>query len=112
MMNVKIDEDTALNVLCGRVNHWTDDETTRELFRKMYEKLIASGGFDGCEFDPMTIVDNDYINYCQVVSADYCPELAELYKAGEYDVSCEGLGYSFIEAVDNEEEPGLFLVRY
>lgn len=112
MINIKIDEDTALNMLCDRVDFWTDDKKTRELFYKMYENLINSGCFDGCEFDPMIIVDNDYINYCHVVSADECPELVKLYKAGEYNISCEGLGYSFIEAVDDEEKPGLFLVRY
>ena len=112
MINIKLTEDTALNMLCDRVNYWTDDETTRELFYKMYENSIDSGCFEDCEFDPMIIVDNDYINYCQVVSADECPELVELYKAGNYDISCENVGYSFIEAVDNEEEPALFLVRY
>lgn len=112
MITVKIDEDTALNMLCERVNHWTDDEATRDLFYKMYENSINSGCFESCEFDPMVIVDNDYINYCQVVGADECPEIVKLYKAGEYDISCEGLGYSYIEAVDNEEEPVLFLVRY
>lgn len=29
MINIKLTKDDALNMLCDRVNYWTDDETTR-----------------------------------------------------------------------------------
>lgn len=74
MLTVKIDEDTALNLLNERVDFWTDDVEVRQLFYKMYEKPIDEGCFENCEFDPMNIVDN-------------------------------------VEAVDDEENPNLFLVR-
>ena len=60
----------------------------------------------------MKIVDNDYINYCDVISPDdddYA-ELKALYdENGCGDISCEfSGGYNFIEA----EYDGYFLVRY
>ena len=67
MLNVKIDEMAALDLLMGRVRVWTDDQKTLELFQKMYESYIDGGCFDGCEFDPMVIVDNDWVNYCTVI---------------------------------------------
>jgi hypothetical protein len=55
MLTVKIDKDTALNLLNERVDFWTDDIEVRQLFYKMYEKLIDEGCFENCEFDPMII---------------------------------------------------------
>lgn len=65
MLTVKIDEDTALNLLNERVDFWTDDVEVRQLFYKMYEKQIDEG----------------------------CNESR------------------IVEAVDDEENPNLFLVR-
>ena len=95
MLSVKIDEDTALNLLKERVDFWTDDIEVRQLFYKMYEKLIDEGCFENCEFDPMNIVDNDYINDCTVLTASELPENES----------------HIVEAVDDEENPNLFLVR-
>ena len=112
-MLVKIDNNTALEMLLDRLKHWTDDHTTYRLYEEMYQIYIDCGCFDGVEFDVMAIVDNDYINYCTVVADGDCAYsgIKELYdRDGLGDVSCEddlNGGYSFIEAEYN----GAFLVR-
>ena len=108
-MLVKIDNSTALEMLLDRLEYWTDDNVTYRLYEQMYESYIEDGVFEYGEFDVMQIVDNDYINYCHVISEDdeHYSKIKELYNNGEYDVSCEDLGYSFIEA----EYDGYFLVR-
>ena len=112
-MLVKIDNDTALEMLLDRLELWTRDFVARELYGKMYDNYIISGCFDGGEFDPMVIVDNDWINYCTIVEdgdAEYAG-IKELYdRDGLGDISCEhdlNGGYSLIEA----EYEGAFLVR-
>lgn len=113
MLNVKIDENTALNLLMDRVEFWTDDEDVKKLYEQMYENYIFGGCFDGIDFDINLIVDNDYINYCKVIckgDAEYT-EIDEIYKEqGLGDCSCEAekSGYNFIEA----EYKGMYLVRY
>lgn len=82
----------------------------------MYEKYLEEGVFDNNTSSIEEIVDNDYVNWCSVVHCnDFSDEdatrLVELCKSGVRDISCEGLGYSFIEAVDDEEEPTTFLMR-
>lgn len=70
MITVKIDEDTLHDLLMDRLAYWTDDFDTKELFNDYYMELVQSGCFEGCEFDPMIIVDNDYINYFKVMETD------------------------------------------
>jgi len=115
MLNIKIDEMAALDLLMGRLNEWTKDQKTKELYQKMYESYIDCGCFDGCEFDPMVIVDNDWVNYCTIIdeSDENFEKIKKLYKEnGLGDVSCEDVGYSFIEASDDDDEPTAFLMRY
>ena len=114
-MLVNIDDDTALNLLLDRLSHWTDDAITHELYRAMYENYIDGGVFENMEFDVMQIVDNDYINYCDVISPgdDEYTGIKLLYDLqGLGDISCEkyeyNISYNFIEA----EYKGHFLVRY
>ena len=70
MINVRIDEDTLLDLLTERVKYWTDDPDTIELFENYYTDLVQNGCFEGAEFDPMIIVDNDYVNYFRVMEKD------------------------------------------
>lgn len=111
---VKVDSDTLFDMLHDRVRYWRDGATA-ELFDKMYEHYCDEGLFEGCEFDPMSIVDNDVVNWCSVVEKgekDF-DKLLELYHQGEYDVSCEDFEeyrVSFIEAVSDDED--LILIRY
>ena len=67
-MLVKVDESLALDMLMNRVNYWTDDEEVYHLYEAMYENYVYDGVFDGGEFDVMAIVDNDYVNWCDVIS--------------------------------------------
>lgn len=115
MINVKIDSTTLVDMLMQRVENWTGDQDVYNLFEKMYENYAEGGVFDGMDFDVMTIVDNDYVNYCSIISEgeENFPELVEVYKnQGLGDCSCGVDSYGFIEAVDNEGEPTIFLVRH
>lgn len=112
MIKVTIDEGMALDMLMERVEHWTEDSDVIRLYEQMYEQYIDCGAFECSEFDVMAIVDNDYINYCDVVEEgdDDYDEIKSLYdENGCTDISCETNGrYGFIEAEYN----GLFLIRY
>lgn len=70
MITVKIDEDELLNMLMNRVEYWTSDRDTLELFEKFYENRINGGCFDGAELDIMAIVDNDYVNNTSITTID------------------------------------------
>ena len=113
-MLVNIDNGMALDMLLDRLEHWTDDHTTYRLYEAMYENYIDCGCFDGGDFDVMAIVDNDYVNYCDVISEgdEAYNNIKKLYEEeGCGDISCEdelNHGYNFIEA----EYKGNFLVRY
>lgn len=113
MIKIMIDEEKALDLLLERLERWTDDETTKKLYKAMYEGYLYSGVFESCEFNPMIIVDNDYINYCDVIGPDddEYNKIKKLYdENGCGDISCEydlKNGYNFIEAEYN----GCFLVR-
>lgn len=111
LVNIKVNDYEILNMLDARVENWTKDEDIQELYSKMYENFIYGGYFEGCEFDVMQIVDNDYINYCTVIEEgdpDF-EEIKKYYNDGFYDISCE-TNYSFIESTN--EDQTLFLVRY
>lgn len=70
MITVKIDEDTLLEILLDRVEYWTSDEDTINLYRDYYEELINNGCFEDCELDIMGIVDNDYVNYLEIINRE------------------------------------------
>ena len=70
MISVKVDEDTLLEMLLDRVEHWTSDEDVINLYRDYYEELIGSGCFEGCELDILVIVDNDYVNNLETISKE------------------------------------------
>ena len=79
----------------------------------MYENYVECGCFDGGEFNIMEIVDNDYVNNCDVVSeGDEAYEgIKQLYDKKEYAISCEdelNNGFAYIEAEYN----GSFLCRW
>ena len=118
MINIQIDEDEALEMLMNRVRDWRIDLTTLELFEKMYQNYIDSGCFDGCEFNINSIVDNDVVNWCEVIELDKqnkkdFKKLLKMYNNGERDFSCERfetISGSPIEAVSDDETA--ILIRY
>lgn len=123
MIKVYIDEEELLTMLTDRVLHWTNDDTVVELYEKMYENNVYGGSFDGAEINIMEIVDNDYVNYCDVLrppekgetgyDAEKYRKVLKIYNeqdlgdCSEYDLDC-----SYIEAVaeDCDGRP-VFLVR-
>ena len=112
-MLVEIDEDDFLEMLMNRVRFWTDDETTLELYEKMYQDSVYDGVFEGTKASIMEIVDNDYVNYCSVITKEddeNFDKILEAYKNGDRDISCDNLGYSYVEAVNDDETAAL--VRY
>lgn len=114
MVNVKINESVLLEILVERVKFWDRSEAEVDLYKKMYESEIEAGCFEGAEIDINIIVDNDVINYCHIVEEGEKEfnSILQLYKEqGLGDISMES-NYSFIEAVDDEEKPKAFLVRY
>jgi hypothetical protein len=70
MITVRIEEETALAMLMDRLEYWTTDPTETELFEKMYQQYLDEGLFDGDNFDVMAIVDNDYVNWCSIITKD------------------------------------------
>lgn len=117
MVMVNIDNDTLVDMLIDRLKVWTQDNETISLYRKMYDNYCDSGVFDGSELDVNNIVDNDYVNYCNTVekSEKDFKKLLKLYKKGDCDVSCESFKdytMSYIEAIDDDENPTCFLIRY
>lgn len=108
-------DDEALDLLLDRVRFWNKSEETVSLYEKMYQRYLDEGIFEGGNLTINYVVDNDVVNYCSIVSMgdDDFEKIKELYKKGEYDVSCEHLscGASFIEAADDDEDPTCFLIR-
>lgn len=113
-MLVRIDETTVIDMLVNRLAYWTDDTLTHELYRKMYRNYVEGGVYEGCELDVMVIVDNDYVNNCDVVCEgdDAYDDIKRLFEEqGTGDISCEhdlNHGYSYIEA----EHEDSFLLRW
>lgn len=118
LVNIKMDIDVALDLLAERVKFWNKDEDEVKLYLDMYERYLESGVFSQMEFDVKYIVDNDVVNYCQIISEgdEDFEKLVKVYKErGLGDVSSESFDYyriGFIEAVDDEEKPTEFLVRF
>lgn len=116
MIKINVNEDIVLDLLMKRFCEFTkvkEDTEEYKLFEKMYQNNINNGVFESMdEFDPMVIVDNDWVNYCKVIDDDEedYDKVKELYeKNGCCDISCETC-YSFVEAANGDET--LFLVRY
>jgi hypothetical protein len=110
MVTVQIDEDDLLDMLMDRVAEWTNDTEVRDLYEKMYESYVDGGCFEGAELNIMSIVDNDYVNYCSTLCEEDCSEedwkkLVELYEEGTRDISCEkfeDIRYNYVEAMNDE----------
>lgn len=116
-MLINISEEEVLEMLMNRVHHWTDSKKEIDLYRSMYENYVYGGVFDSGseEFDVMSIVDNDYVNWCSTVYKDD-KEFIKIKKVFEEqglgDCSCEDCEGNYIEAVDSEDNPTMFLIRW
>lgn len=67
MVTVKIDEYDLLDMLMDRLAFWTTDDVTTKLFDRYYWDMIEGGCFDETELDVRSTVDNDYVNYLEVI---------------------------------------------
>ena len=69
-MQVNIDNYDAIDMLVNRVKYWTDDSEVIDLFEQYYTSMVDGGCFDGCNFDVMSIVDNDYVNNTSITTLE------------------------------------------
>lgn len=114
-MMVEIDDEDALTLLMNRLKAWTDDDIATDLYEQMYESYISGGVFDGGDFNVMTIVDNDWVNWCEVVGPgdENYEELVRLFEEnGTGDVSTEDVGFGYIEAETERDGKHYFLCRW
>jgi hypothetical protein len=109
LVTVQMEDYELLEMLLDRLSYWGRDDE-RDLYEQMYQNMLDNGCFEYGEFNVMSIVDNDVVNYCNVITKEDCPQdfekLLELHRNGEYDVSCESfedISPSFIEAVSDDE---------
>lgn len=70
MVTVRIEEENLLEMLMDRVRFWTEDPDYLALFEMYYDNMIQGGAFDYSDFDVMVIVDNDYVNWLNVISKE------------------------------------------
>lgn len=115
-MKVELDINQIESLVKNRITNFAHDSKIANLFWQMYENYLDNDEsfFEYTDFD--LIVDNDYINYCEVVykedeEQEY-NDLLKLYEEGNRDISEEenNHGFSFIEAVDIYD--GLILARW
>ena len=78
MISIQMDSDDMINALNERVGYWTDDSDVLELFDQYYTNAVEGGCFDGCEFDVMSIVDNDYVNNTSIIYREEYEEISSL----------------------------------
>ena len=79
-IQVRIDRNELLEMLIDRLETmWTNDDDAIELYSDMYERYIDDGVFDNIKFSVSEIVDNDWVNYCDIVRKgdDYYEECVE-----------------------------------
>lgn len=115
---IEVDDDDILSLLEKELDGWNPSPEIKDLYMKMYESQVAEGLFNGGKFNAMEIVDNDWVNWTDVISEgeDYFDDCLKAYKERNYEVRVSDdygddryLGY--IEAVDNESDPKTFLIR-
>ena len=70
MIKVNLSEETLLEAIMDRVEFWTSETDALDLYEEYYRGLIESGCFDDTTLDIDDLVDNDYVNYTQVISRE------------------------------------------
>ena len=74
LVNVRVESDELLELLMNELKGWTKDPEILELYEQYYTGLLESGAFEGFTFDPMSIVDNDYVNWTGVYTLEELEE--------------------------------------
>lgn len=120
MITVLIDEDKALDMLMDRLEYWIknyDEDSKnidRNLFEQMYQRSLEDGVFESVEFNPDYIVDNDYINYCQIIEPEdeEYDKINKIYQeTGLCDIS-ESTCWGFLESAYEYQGKMYYLIRY
>ena len=62
MINVQIDEEQLLDLLMHRMEYWTKDANTLNLYEQYLRDLIDGGCFEYANLDISLLIDNLYIN--------------------------------------------------
>lgn len=111
---IEIDDDDLLDLLSKELDGWKPEPDVKDLYMKMYENQIDQGVFSGGKFNASEIVDNDWVNWTDVISDgdDHFEDCLKSYEEGDYEVKSNGDYFGYIEAVDNESDPKMFLIRY
>ena len=69
LITVKIDSDDMIEMLCDRLSDWAHG-VSYDLFSEYYKMAVEEGWYDNSEFNPMIIVDNDWVNDMEVITKD------------------------------------------
>lgn len=104
-MTIQIDRDDFVDMLTERVRFWTDEEDVIELYHDLYEYYVDIGTFDGTKETVQEIVDNDWVNWTEVVSKEdeEWEDILSIYHADDYKCKYQG-GTASIEILDEEKE--------
>ena len=71
MITITVDEEFVLDLLISELNKWNPEDDVIDLYEKYYEEMVYGGCFSGSqEFNPRSIVDNDWVNYTQVITRE------------------------------------------
>ena len=62
MINVQVDEENLLDLLMQRMEYWTKDANTLNLYEQYLKDLIDGGCFEGANLDISLLIDNLYVN--------------------------------------------------
>lgn len=74
MAIVEIDNEQLVEMLVDRVKFWTDDQDILYIYEAYYRDLVYSECFEGEPLIINSIVDNDYVNYTDVVTREELKE--------------------------------------
>ena len=110
-ISMEVDEDDLLDMLMNRVYDWNEssNDIVYKLYEKMYSNMIDEGIFEGAPLDINGVVDNDWVNWCNVVGPgdDGYDEILEAYNDGNWDVG----DWGSIAAEEEEDGEIYFLIR-
>ena len=112
---IEVEDEDVVEMLIDRlIKYWHPANDEVYMYEKMYQNYVDNGVFDGQKISISDIVDNDWVNYCDIVSDgdDYFEECKKAYAEGDYEVYDENEKYiGTIESVNIDDNPTKFLIR-
>ena len=103
-MSCRISNDDFLELLRERLKYNTDDEDVIEMYMYMYERYVEEGCFEYNDQSISAIVDNDYVNWCDIISEgeEYWDEIWTADSKSETEFE-----HGIIEAINRKEKYAL-----